>query len=747
MNSYLRKYGWHGSLVASMVAALSVGGACGGSGTPDTAGDAGATVSDASRHARDTGAPTHDAHAVLGNDAVQSLSIAPPNGTVQCTNGAPASQAFSAQVYYADGAHMALTSGVSWSSNQPQLGSVDGSGVFTANGTLGGTVTITATYEGVSASTTLTVSLLLTQNPAGVPAAVQTALATTLTSDAAVVWAYPYDGTVWPRGLLPPILQWNGGAATDDYYVDIKSATFELQLFTTSTGAPASQVALDPTMWQQLASSSSGATQITVARWNGTVATQIAKQTWTVASGSMRGTIYYWSNDLGRVLRIQPGATTADDFTNQPPLTDPTQYQQNGTPGAGGCLMTCHTVSADGSTLVSGGGVFAGSYNLKTDQPIFSLGGTWDIDPNAAGQPVWQNIRWEVPALSPDGTYILTNSMAQSGVTDYSGPSTDMGLFTTADGLPVPNSGVSGAPFAAPAWSPDGSLVAFVDSGDPSGWTAAGNNWQNPPAGALSVIQFDATQNPMFSGQQALVPVGTGNPITWPSVSPDGKWIVYARAASFDTRNGNGDLYLASAVTPNQEVRLAKLDGDGYPFAAGSRDLSWNFEPSFAPVAAGGYFWVVFTSRRTYGNVLTGQALPCTTTPCSEVKQLWVAAIDQNPVPGVDPSHPPFHLTGQVETNLAMRGFWSLPPCKADGSSCATGTDCCGGYCTAGSASDAGTDASAGADAAAGAGGSCQSTSQGCSMDGDKCASSSDCCGAAAGVTCINRVCSEAPPQ
>jgi hypothetical protein len=735
--------------IAALVAAGATA-ACGGGGSQGASpggDDGGSSGADSGLSNSDAG----DGGNLIGNKSIKAIAVSPLAATITSNNGAAAKQTYTLQVEYSDGTVSSISSSVAWTTDSPVIGAIDSTGLYTANGSLGGVVHVAATYMGQMATATLTVKLLLQQNPGNLPAGVQTGLQGASTPDGSVVWAYPYDGTVWARGLLPPTLQWNGGAATDDYYVHIVSPTFELQQFTTATGAPASQLLLDAATWGKFTDSTAGTTSVTVARWNGTADTVIAKQTWTIAPASIRSTIYYWSNNLGRVLRIQPGAATPDDFANQAPLNDPTQYQQ------AGCLMTCHTVSADGSTLVSGGGTYAGSYSLLTDQPQHSMGGTWPLNPNADGVPVWQNIAWEVPALSPDGKYILTDSMAQNGVSDYSGPAI-MGLFTTADGMPVTTSGVTGTPFAAPAWSPEGSRVAFVNSGDPSTWNGAGYNWQNPPPGDLDVIQFNAASNPMFSGQQTMVPVGTGKAITWPTVSPDGQWIVYTRSGSFDTRNGNSDLYMASAVTPDKEVRLAKVDGDGYPFAAGARDVSWNYEPSFAPVAAGGYFWVVFTSRRTYGNTLTGQAEPCGTaawgttnvncasdancatdcasvcacTTATEVKQLWVFAIDQNPTAGVDPSHAAFHLEGQDETNLAMRGFMSLPPCAQDGQGCTSGTDCCGGYCANGADGGAPT---------------CRSMPSGCSQNGDKCNANGDCCNAASGVTCIAHVCSEPTPQ
>jgi hypothetical protein len=261
--------------------------------------------------------------------------------------------------------------------------------------------------------------------------------------------------------------------------------------------------------------------------------------------------------------------------------------------------------------------------------------------------------------------------------------------------------------------------------------------------GPLKAFDFDETATPMLKNERVLVDAGTDptkSIIAYPSVSPDGQWVVYERMSwedpsvyynltSFQPPSNpvatTSDLYLASVKTPGVEIRLGQLDGDGYPFAAGARDLHMNFEPAFAPVAAGGYFWVVYLSRRTYGSILTGDT--------ASEKQLWVAAIDQNPKPGKDPSHAAFHLPGQDVTSLNLRGFWALDPCKSDGQGCASGTECCGGYCDPGSAD--------------GGAATCMSSTPSCAQDGDRCAKTSDCCNASAGATCINKVCSEPAPK
>jgi hypothetical protein len=151
----------------------------------------------------------------------------------------------------------------------------------------------------------------------------------------------------------------------------------------------------------------------------------------------------------------------------------------------------------------------------------------------------------------------------------------------------------------------------------------------------------------------------------------------------------------------------------------GARDENKNYEPTTTPVASGGYFWVMFTSRRTYGNTLVGDP--------SQTKRIWAAAVDINAPAGVDPSHPAFFVAGQSQTGNS-RGFWALDPCKSDGSDCASGDECCSGFCN-----PTGDPPMF----------KCGPPDGECSSEFEYCDDAADCCDP--GAVCINNKCSIIP--
>src|SRR5262249_18777195 len=88
---------------------------------------------------------------------------------------------------------------------------------------------------------------------------------------------------------------------------------------------------------------------------------------------------------------------------------------------------------------------------------------------------------------------------------------------------------------------------------------------------------------------------------------------------------------------PTMPVALDELTGKGYPPTNASHpsDAILNYEPTVTPIPSGGYYWVVFTSRRMYGNVAPGDPYEGAATPPHPIpKKLWVAAIDLHPVAG-----------------------------------------------------------------------------------------------------------------
>lgn len=619
---------------------------------------------------------------LVSNKTLVSIAVSPNNASIESVNGSAATQQFKVIATYSDNS-VSPVSGASWTRDNPQVGDIASSGLYTASGVQGGAVNISASVGGKNATATLLVKLHLEENPGNVGGSVQTSLGGATTPDTMTTWAYPYDATVFPRGEGQAPLMWMNGGATDQYEVKVTSPTFELDAFITAASGRYDFAQKD---WSEFVDSTTGAAALHVTRWNGTAATVVTDQKWTIAPASMRGTIYYWAINTGRVMRIQPGATMPDDFL-----------------GASTTCPSCHTVSANGQSLLMNEGNWPNetsfNYDLKGSTNAYS---GFAVTSGAS--------QWALPGLSPDGTTVVEN------FANLRGPiGVQTGAFDSATGNAIASTGLESHQLGMPAFSPDGKLLAYVDmsTNDLRAW-----DWDP--------VNKKATNDRLIVPSSA----NSGQPqIQFPTVSPDHQWIIYGRGTSLGSLGVPGDLYAASVSSPGTEISLGNLNGTNYPFAAGARDKDLDYEPTFAPVAAGGYFWVVFHSRRTWGNAITGQAY---VQEGQGVKQLWVAAFDQAPKANTDPSHPAFYLPGQDATTLNMRGYWALDPCKGNGQGCSAGVDCCGGYCAAGGP-DGGL--------------VCSSTSSGCSQAGDKCAKTSDCCGAATGVTCINGACAEPPPQ
>jgi len=528
--------------------------------------------------------------------------------------------------------------------------------------------------------------------------------------DPAMKWLYPYDKTVFPGGILPPLLQWNpqsGGG--DAVLLHLKSSLFDY----TFCGPPtkAGQLALDATAWQTAWAQNSGAgdplsVELTT-RAGGAVSGPI-KETWIYALGSLKGVVYYNTytspqvNNNGAVMVIAPGAAKPTALLSIP-----------GTSPIGPCI-SCHSVSADGATLVAQRHVYPPGL---VQSEAYDLGKTPTPNPNAP-LATSKTDDWGFSALYPDGSRLLTDGApGQTQPIFPAGAGSNPGMegpfasqmYDPQTGATVPFSGLSAKYAKMPMFSPDGKHVVFNDHDASNGH-------------ALVVQEYDRSHD-AFANQRTIYQDATLYP-GWPFFTPDGKSVVFVAGDSANYASlynppapqvAKGDLWIVDLATGKAHT----LDGaNGIAGGASylpypGRDEHLSFFPTGSPVAAGGYFWVFFTSRRNYGNAIVG-AVEATAS-----KKIWVSAVSIGAPAGGDPSHPAFYLSGQEDASGNIRAFAALEPCKADGATCASGIDCCGGSCT---------------------GGQC-GTPQGCSKVDEKCTTSADCCQGGQVLQCINGFC------
>ncbi len=650
-----------------------------------------------------------------------------------------------------------------WLVDRGELGAIGlHDGVFTPAGILGGQATINATIGSTQATATVRVVIKTVQNGAssadggtgsagwggvggeGPGVAVDPAMFGVLQSipqaDPSLKWLYPYDKTVWPLGILAPLLQWApGSAAVDAVSIHLSSPYYD---YVGTFGRPAALPDSVPfehhpipqDAWKAATQSSAGGDlTVSLVVASGGTAYGPINETWKVASGPLKGTVYYQSygTHLAKNLSggmggdgLFGGATLAiRGNSSEPSLVA-------GSNGGHEACRVCHTVSSNGTRMVVQHGenyAISSSYDLNNGYAETSYG------PQNLGKFGWVG-------LSPDGKLGLNNAAPlhaqELGTT---------ALFDMDTAAELPSTGLQDFVTKAgfPAFSPDGKHIAFnFYQGPGDGTSGAGD------ASQLVVMDFDAT-NYAFSNPRVLHKGPVDQCPGWPSFLPSNDAVVFSMQSRSNTKNewmttrygGRGELWwtdLATGTAFPLDRANGKENGVSYlPVGANGHDddTTLHYEPTTNPVVSGGYAWIVFMSRRMYGNVATID--PWWSDPREHdltvnvtTKKLWVAAVDLNPQPGTDASHPAFYLPAQELMAGNTRGFWVVDPCKNDGSSCESGDQCCGGYCQM--------DGDAGALI-------CSNHTNECANEYDKCTVAADCCDFLKGGTCVNGRC--AAPQ
>ncbi len=503
---------------------------------------------------------------------------------------------------------------------------------------------------------------------------------------------YPYDKTVFPGTIISPFLQWQSSSNTADaVLLELRSAEFEYRGCFGPLDAPRLQIpqhAWDAAFEKNLSATDLLTMELTVS--SGGAVSGPATQTWSLAPGSLKGTVYYNTYDSpkanmnGAVMRISPGAVEPEVLLTMDGVAQPIPF---------GPCISCHSVSSHGGMLVA-------SAHLYPYVPGGFNSASYDLQANPGLNPpflVDQLDEAGFSAVYPDGSRVMTNGSPTDSTTggqpffpygDHNvyamvGPRVAR-LFDTRTGQQLSAPGWDGVVQYAkmPMFSPDGTKIVF-------------NYHEDSQGHSLAVMDFDVSTN-TFSNLQIIYTDPNGLFPGWPIFTPDNKQVIFAlgddnhfASCTLDPLGNTigvyrSDLYIVDlqTLTPvHMEKAGGFMNGVSY-LPQGARDEHLDFYPTMAPIASGGYFWLYFTSRRTFGNVTSHMDLLDRNT-----KKIWVAAVN---IPGeefsygVDPSHPAFVLPGQEIDAGNMRAFPALEPCKQDGEPCQRGIDCCSGFCTDG---------------------------------------------------------------
>ena len=590
--------------------------------------------------------------------------------------------------------------------------------------------------------------------------------------------AYPSQGTVFPVGLQPPTLMWRipegkqqTGALVHMHY-ESDAVDYSYAVNADHPG----ELQIPDDAWLEIGARTDQRALTIDLSIGFEDEVQRCPISVRVARGALTGSLFYYQSSLHVAESFGVGGQPPEGaemgiyrFRLRTGEAEPFITQE------GSNCVGCHAMNARGTKLISMTADFHAENVSVTDSYY-----VYDI---SSGRPerTGKLDNTNFGAVTPDGRYVLsvgTPDCTQGEIYDVppnrgvwfvDGPAaaklqdTETGAVVAANGLDpswymwMPQFSADGRMVVFNHAKPDPHRAGFVDRRELAvmDYDEGTHTFSNlrvivsqlgpDPTGpydmstqVLGLLHRDGRDGCMAPLGQALssgkydrgVCEGPCYP-AWPAFTPDNRGVVFSLIDQPDFNHAAGRKQPAKAhlyyvdLASKQLVRL-----DNAMRVADVGEYGYDNYPSVLPVSVGGYAWLFWTGRRSWGTRGGGIFQPSATgelpglAGSSSSRRIWVSALRLSDPSGVDrltdPSSPAFFLEGQGD-RPSMRVSAALDACRPEGSACETGVDCCGGYCLASvcNVPDAPM----------------------CSKPMDACTTAADCCQDGTGQACVGGFC------
>lgn len=581
---------------------------------------------------------------------LKSIALDPPDAVLEVQAGqTPAQLTYRVIGTFENGESRDVTSKATLSMDNRFLGGFQGA-TFTSVLNQGGTTTVTAQVDTLSATTRLSVKVRASVKDPGssdVPADASARFNGPASDTRKPDLVYPNDGVLVPPNMRGLEVHFLPGTSNTLFELSFRNALTDVTIYLGCT-QPLNGGCIykpDAGTWTWLAETNRGGEPLTITlRGTDDAGSAVGTSTSLKLSFSkddLTGGLYYWTTSGGTAIMRY-------DFTNG---AQATSEKYIGTELTGGTCIGCHALSRDGKKIVAEAGGQNDGRVVLLDVGRKELLAPFGSSGASPDKSIFES--WD-----PDGSQYV-GVYGDSGATDF-----NLMLFDGTTGKKkssITGTGTDASPANHPDFAPDSQRIAYVRVG------VKGTN-QRFGRGA---IQMTSLGQAGWSAPVTIVPSQDGRNRYYPAFSPDGTFLLYNEStcptsgSSFE-RDCNADsdpstkLFAVKAEPGATPIELTRAN------ARGKRDTSSQLTSSFpkwAPfvyqrtASAGTRLqWFTFSSTRQYG--LRNPPAGGSENPRGTL--LWLSAVDPDAVArGEDPSYPAFVLPIQDITTSNHIAQWT----------------------------------------------------------------------------------------